>query len=150
MQAPIPDPGHPVDEPPGEAVALPPAEPPRHPPAEDGGFVVHPDVGPPGDLPDADVKGSGKKGRGKGAGPAWPTWQVTDTDDVYLGVIKYGEVDQILSAHCMYRVPGEEQSRHGLCRVNRTVTPNDKRAAGALAKERPLRPGEPSEPVLFH
>lgn len=67
-----------------------------------------------------------RTGKGKGArGEVWPAWPVHDDDGTYLGCLKWGEQDQILCAHCLYR-EGEENTgppMHGLCRANRTVKP---------------------------
>jgi hypothetical protein len=88
-----------------------------------GGVPVVPPEGA-GDVVvvEGDGGGGGKGGgKGKHKGPVWPSWDIIDSDGTFLGCIKYGVKDGILSAHCLYTEPGANDCRHGLCRANRTV-----------------------------
>ena len=97
-----------------------------------GGAAAAAAAGPP--VPDAapvpgggGAGGSGGKGvGGKGAGKApaqvWPGVDIHVEDGTYLGQLKFGEEDQVPSAHCRWCGGGAGgEPLHGLCRINRTV-----------------------------
>jgi hypothetical protein len=81
-----------------------------------------------GAAPAASAPARPSRGYGKGAqGPAWPVYPVTLDDGTAVGHLKWGERDQILSAHCEWRLRGgADEPCHGLCRLSRTVRPNSK------------------------
>ena len=67
---------------------------------------------------------------------AWPSCEIVNAQGKVIGLIKYGEGTNTLSAHCLYQDETSDECCHGLCRMDRTA--NASRIAAKSHQGRPL------------